>query len=121
KAMRARRGTIELWARLGPEFDGTIEGGGGDQPALFELSTIPSRGAGYIVYFTDNDGAGGGGLVGHAGVTNPDATNTYGGNDYDDVLPGTVHRWHHYALVWDARGLPGVGDGHHTTALFVDG
>ena len=44
---------------------------------------------------------------------------------YESVLPaGTTHAWHHYAVVWDAEGLPGTkapDGGPAVVQVYLDG
>src|SRR5262249_30984139 len=91
-------------------------------PAFVELRTADGGSPKYrfILYLTDNDGAGGGGLAAFVG-NNETASGEYAGWSYSDVLGPNVGGWHHYALVWDARGIPGIGSGTRKLATFVDG
>ena len=40
---------------------------------------------------------------------------------YEELFPGSDYRdWHHYAIIWDANGIPNLA-GSPTKALLVDG
>ncbi len=73
--------------------------------------------------FVDNDGCGGGGLYGTAGV----ATNAYcsglvdtatEGGSLDSIL-GDRAAWHHYAIVWNETGISQLGG--RKVYLYLDG
>ena len=115
------RGTIEFWAQLGPAFQGGIQGGGGGQPTFVAANDAATDSFGWGMSFTDNNGLAGGGLTGGAGKCQLTSTSSAGGNRYEDVLGSAVHTWHHYALIWDSRGLAGIDDGTRGLAIFLDG
>lgn len=117
-AVNRARGTIEFWGRI-VGFSSRIEGEGGNQPGFFTI--IDDQGNGYgQVFFTGNDGAGGGGLSAFAGH-NETATGAFGDWEYSQVLGRETRGWHHYALAWDERGIRDVGGRLRRLAVYVDG
>jgi Ca2+-binding RTX toxin-like protein len=71
------------------------------------------------VGFNGNNGTGGGGLT--AVVSgNGAATGSFALPwRYDQVLQDDPDGWHHYALVWNADGIPGTGG--QNVAVYLDG
>ena len=50
------------------------------------------------------------------------STGRYGGWSYERILgAGQVENWHHYALVWNEIGIPGVAGGSKKLAVYLDG
>jgi hypothetical protein len=98
----AGRGTIELWARL-VRPPRTVPWH--NAPGLFRAE-VPGGGQ-YMVAFNGNDGWGGGGVTAWAGNGNAATGDWTGSYAYADLLGGAPEGWHHYALLWDAEGLPG--------------
>ena len=112
-------GCMEVWGKL----EGVPKAlKWGENPALLE---IHDDNCSYILHLNGNDGSsngGKGGLCGRAGGHASAGTGVFGTWTYEQVLgKGQVERWHHYALVWDKDGIPGVDDGTRTIALFLDG
>jgi len=109
-------GCIEVWAKL-DGFPKTLKWG--ENPALLKIHDGKCS---YIIHLNGNDGASNGGLCGRAGGNASAGTGVFGTWTYEQVLgPGQIEQWHHYALVWDKNGIPGVDDGTRTIALFLDG
>jgi Ca2+-binding RTX toxin-like protein len=110
-------GTIEFWGKI-DGFPETIEWGA--QPNFFTDQGTPSRalwtgGLG----FNGNNGLGGGGLaadVSGNGAATGDYFETW---KYDDILTEDPSGWHHYALVWNADGIPSAGG--QKVAVYLDG
>jgi probable HAF family extracellular repeat protein len=117
EAIPTYAGTIEFWARL-TGYPSSL-GDGGGRPVFFE---IYDGYAGAVMGLTGNNGAGGGGLTGYIGHGFHCATGGVGCCTYEQVLgPSRVEDWHHYALVWDDNGLPGVAGATKKVAVFLDG
>jgi hypothetical protein len=109
-------GTIEFDAKL---IGFPADMGWGQNPSFLTISDGKSA---YVIGYNGNDGAASGGLTGAAGASNMTGTGVYGTWHYSDVMgAGTETAWHHYALVWDANGLPGVADGTKAVAVSIDG
>jgi hypothetical protein len=117
-------GAVEFWGRL---IDPPEAIDVGHRP--YFLSGRSDRGPdqdNLYVGFNANNGVGLAGLVGGigGGGTNYPEQGLYTSRyaeTYADILGPDVEAWHHYALVWDEDGLPGVGDGSRPVALYVDG
>lgn len=99
--LSADSGCIEFWAKL-TGYSGDWQGG--YNPGLF-LTRIGTN-----LQFTYNDGAGNNGLCGTFGG-NPDIVSATGGRQwsFEDAL-GDVSAWHHYALVWNNKGIKQLGN-----------
>ncbi len=113
-------GTIEFWAKLTGFPPNFSSGCSGLEPYFFRI------GDGYSWFqmgFESNDGAGNGGLCAHVGHGFQIGTGNYGCSwTYEQILgSGQVEEWHHYALVWDQDGIPGVADGTRKAAVFLNG
>lgn len=108
-------GAIEFWARL-IEFPYYIPCTNAN-PAL--LGVTGNLGT----YLNCNNGLGGGGLTGGAGLHFHAWTGPYGSWwTYEKLLGvGQAGDWHHYALVWDKDGIDCGGYGTHKVAMFLDG
>jgi concanavalin A-like lectin/glucanase superfamily protein len=110
----ADRGTIEFDAKL---YTPPAVIPWHDSPFFF-LAGIGDYSQ-YAIGFNGNDGWSGGGLVGWAAHGNSATgcwTNTV---KYTDVLGASgAETWHHYALVWDKDGVPGLTN---TMQVYVDG
>ncbi len=118
------RGTIEFWAkREQPDAsafrDGNLRFFG---LWLHEKGETPQWCSTHF-QFTSNDGMGMSGLCGMVNhcswATNP----SFGGNPYG-VIRDNLWGWHHYAVAWDAEGLPGTkapDGGPAVVAVFLDG
>ncbi len=110
-------GTIELWGKLtNPPF--ALAWGG--NPLFVHISD--GSYSGYAMHLNGNDGAGNGGLCGGAGHSTATGTGSFGSWTYEQVLgAGQVEEWHHFALVWNHDGIPGVDNGSRKVAVFLDG
>ncbi|MHC1777718.1 MAG: T9SS type A sorting domain-containing protein [Lentimicrobium sp.] len=114
------RGCVEFWGRLFdmPEY---VNYNWGFCPAFFRTSNEgESR---YMVEFNGNNGHEGAGLCGRAGTTvtgqeGTTATVSWGEYQSFSSILGDVNAWHHYALVWDIDGVPGVSK---SLQVFLDG
>ena len=113
-------GTIEFWGRL-EGFTTNIYWG--PQPHFFELVDGATNSA-WLVGINGNNGLGLGGITAAAGHGFHAATGGFFGSNtvsYEQFLGvGQAEAWHHYALVWDKNGLPGVDDGTKKLAVFLD-
>ena len=112
-------GCIEFWAML--KKTNSRVGWGGD-PRLFTLSRDYAGSTVATLDVVSNNGGGNSGfatwtLLGNtASISGMPSGLTYG-----DIYPnGNWHGWHHYAICWDANGIPGL-DAKRTVALYVDG
>ena len=109
-------GTIEFWAKL-TDYPTDLPWGRYPTFLGIEQPEIPFA---WVIHLNGNDGLGNGGLCAYAGSAGTGAgTGEYGSWTYAQVL-GAGHEadWHHYALVWDKRGLPGL---NHSFVLYLDG
>jgi hypothetical protein len=108
-------GAIELWAKL---LSNPPDLAWGSNPAFIQADDGFRS---WVLQLNGNDGTGAGGLCGM--VSRFEAgTGLYGTWSYEQVLgAGAVADWHHYALVWNQAGIPGVGDGSRKVAVFLDG
>jgi hypothetical protein len=115
-AMTADAGCIEFWARLN---DFPRELAWGQNPTLMRLRASDNQ---FILHLNGNDGNSRGGLCAQAGPIGGCGTGRYGAWTYEQVLgAGKVGQWHHYALVWDKKGIDGVANGNRRVAIFLDG
>ena len=115
-AINGSSGTIEFWGRL-DGFPATI---GADYRPFFILDETENPDYFHAaIGFGENNGIGGGGLVGRV-AGHGTGSGEFGYWEYDDVLPDGGENWHHYALVWDADGVDTIA-GDRQVALFVDG
>ncbi len=117
------RGCIEFWAKL-EDVPERLEWG--QKPAMVKFHPGPkgtTRRRTYGIHFNGNDGGSQGGLCAWAGACGRTGTGRYGSSwTYEKALLGRNHEnWHHYALVWNENGIPGIDDGSRQTALYVDG
>ena len=116
KGMLQPSGTIEFWAKIENYRD--VFGDGGD-PRFFMIQTAPSHET--VLQFAANDGGGRGGIsVYHQGFTAASENHCLYPGRYASILNGDTKGWHHYALVWNANGIPGEG-GPEVIAVFIDG
>jgi hypothetical protein len=112
-------GCIEFWAHAWG-FPAQI--GCGSYGAFPELVAARDGNTVYEVHLNCNDGASSGGVCGRAGHLFNAGTGYFGSWTYSQVLgAGQEEMWHHYALVWNANGIAGVGDGTRKVAVFLDG
>jgi len=110
----AKAGTIELWAKLTgfpPELPW------GQNPALLEINDGQKS---LLFHINGNDGDSNGGVCASTQMGTMGTSRYLEVWTYDALLggPGQGEKWHHYALVWDENGIPGVG---HRQAIYVDG
>jgi hypothetical protein len=116
--LKTAQGCLEFWARLS-DFPAQMPWDGCN-PGLIGFPQ-PAGDDGYVFYFNANNGLADGGLcvgssLGHVG------TGSYGAWTYSQAIGGgNVADWHHYALVWNADGIPEIGDGTRKIGVFVDG
>jgi hypothetical protein len=115
----ASAGCIEFWAKL-MDFPQALPSG--EKPGLVGVSEKENVLGGPCIHFNGNDGAANGGLCARLGTIGSAGTAQSGSWTYARAL-GTdaVGDWHHYALVWNPAGIPGVIDGTRCVAIFVDG
>lgn len=114
EVLSSREGCIEIWAQL-VGFDQNTPGG--HSPAL-----VLAAEGGYIIMLNGNDGASHGGLCVRGGSCGSIGTGVFGAWTLEKVLgKGREADWHHYAVTWNVKGIPGVGDGRQTLAAFLDG
>jgi hypothetical protein len=115
----ASAGCIEFWAKL-MDFPQALPSG--EKPGLVGVSEKENVLGGPCIHFNGNDGAANGGLCARLGTIGSAGTAQHGSWTYARAL-GTdaVGDWHHYALVWNPAGIPGVIDGTRCVAIFVDG
>lgn len=112
--VQTKEGCMEVWAQLVDFDQGTPDG---HSPAL----VMTAEGA-YIIMLNANDGGGRGGLTARAGPSGRCGTGQFGQWSLTRILgKGREAQWHHYALSWNVRGIPGLGDGRQTMAVFLDG
>ena len=82
---------------------------------------VASPGEEPVFQFAANDGCGRGGLsIYHQGYSAASENHCLYPAAYNSILPGGTKDWHHYALVWDENGVPGL-DGPVALATFIDG
>jgi len=111
-------GTIEFWAKA---EDGPFEDQG--CPRFFEI--LAPKGAGEISQdWNSNNGSGGSGLTFRVDGLRAMATSNimpYSSNYKSVGLPmsSTPSGWHHYALVWDVKGIESSKDS--VAAVYFDG
>lgn len=112
-------GCIEFWARLA-DLPQALPWG--QKPGLIGVNDKDGSNRGSILHFNGNDGASNGGLCAGLGGIGSAGTAQYGNWTYARALGAdTVGEWHHYALVWNPAGIPGVAEGTRGLAVFVDG
>ena len=120
------RGTIEFWAKLEKQDDMLSSFLRGNLRFfglwLHEQGETPPWCSTHL-QFTPNDGGGMSGLCGMVNhcswATNP----SFGGNPYSPIQDDLTG-WHHYAVIWDANGLPGTkaeDGGQAVVDLYLDG
>jgi len=115
QAVSKNRGTIEVWIKLVGRANGD---GVGTDLYLFRVYDSGSGNC-YFLMFNNNDGLGGSGICGSAGDRYEVATSYFTtGHTYGSLL-GDATDWHHYALVWDEDGIPGLGG--EKAAIYLDG
>ena len=115
-------GCIELWVKLLDIPTNLVDGA---CPYLFSCG---DENGSYQMGFNANDGGGNAGICAN---TKMYYTGSVDWEDMDLVYPFTYDNllggagqgtnWHHYALVWNDSGIPGVDDGAKKLAVYVDG
>jgi hypothetical protein len=111
------RGVIEFWAKL-IDLPSAIPWGAHPTFASIIIPNVTN----FNIGLNSNDGTGNGGLTAVAGGWFTTGTGSYGSWTYEQVLGvGQAGDWHHYALVWNKDGIPGVADGTKKLAVFLDG
>lgn len=116
EVIRPSAGCIELWVKL-VGVAGAVASG-----ESFNFVLLSDGNQDFAIHMNTNDGTGNGGLCGWAGRFGSAGTGGFGRWPYDAILgAGQAAGWHHYALVWDEKGLPGVGDEKHHIAVYLDG
>ncbi len=101
-----QEGCIEFWAKLTGVKD-VIPWG--PTPCLLTCDNVYDDQS-FIIHFNGNDGEGNGGICARAG--NQVHTGTgfwYNDYKYEDILGDQVQEWHHYALVWNEKGIKSIG------------
>ena len=111
------KGCIEFWAKLDVEGD-VIPAG--SHPRFFWLSRPNSTG-GIRIDYSPNNGVGAGGLT--AIFNNISlGSSTFGGqNTYSSILGSDYAGWHHYALVWNEKGIETGTADKPSVALYLNG
>ena len=110
-------GCLEFWAKMSG-FPASQPGGG--NPGLIGCGA-PGQTAGFFLFFSANDGSMNGGLCLRSSIGSI-GTGYFGSWTFASAIGGgNIANWHHYAVAWNADGLPGVGDGTRKAAIFVDG
>ena len=118
-AIPRERGCIEFWAKL-EGHTGTIPSG--ESPGF--IRQMIGKGRTRVgLHFNSNDGRHGSGLCGWAGDGFTAATAKWPKrHSYEQILgKDTVGDWHHYALSWDEKGVPGLKGATNVIAIFLDG
>ena len=117
-AVPTSAGCIEFWAKL-VDFPQSLPWF--KDPGLIGLgdeNTDP------LLRFNLNDGISDGGLCVRLPGIGSAGTGLFGAWTYARALGTTAENvadWHHYALVWNPSGIPGILDGTARIAAFVDG
>lgn len=111
-------GCIEFWAKL-VDFPKSL-------PWFMDPGLIGAgdKNTDPLLRFNLNDGISDGGLCARLPGIGSAGTGLFGSWTYARAL-GTeaenVGAWHHYALVWNPAGIPGVSGGTARMAVYVDG
>lgn len=112
-----KAGCIEFWAKL---VDVPSALAWGQNPTFVRI--VAGSQHPLMLYLNGNDGGGFGGLCAAIAGIGRAGTGPYGNWTYAGALGGgEAADWHHYAMVWDRAGIPGVENGTHKLALYVDG
>lgn len=108
-------GCVEFWAKIENDRDYFTDGG---DPRFFDLVFEGGKSP-FVLQFASNDGCGMSGLALYAGGI-PFASSPHcGSSDYKTILGNSDRDWHHYAVVWDEKG---VGESNDTfVSVLVDG
>jgi hypothetical protein len=112
------RGCVEFWGRL-YNMREYVNDCWGSCPGFFKMDGPLYT---WDMEFNGNDGHGGAGLCGRAGMAVNGGGSTSTGNwteyySFSSIL-GDVNAWHHYALSWDIKGIPGT---QYSIQLHIDG
>lgn len=115
-ALTNSAGCLEFWAKM-DDFPSVLPTGA--SPGLIGCG-MPGQSDGFVLFFSANDGNAKGGLCVRSalGVI---GTGGYGYWTYSAAIGGNIADWHHYAVTWNATGIPGVGDGTRKIVTYVDG
>lgn len=111
----ASGGCVEFWAKIENEREYFPDGG---DPRFFDLVFEGLKDP-FVLQFVSNDGCGMSGLALYAGGRSFASSPNCGCSDYGTILGNAVREWHHYAVVWDEKGISGSLDTY--IAVFVDG
>ena len=120
-----QRGTIEFWAKKETTDDVAFAESGNLRFFglwLFAKGETPPWCSTHL-QFTSNDGMGMSGLCGMINHCSWATKPSFGGWPYD-VIRDSLFDWHHYAVVWDAEGLPGTkapDGGLAVVQVYLDG
>ncbi len=112
-------GAIEFWGRI-EGFTTNVYWG--PNPHFFQF-VDPGRG-GWHIGLNGNNGGGLGGITASAGQFGAATGGFFFPNQvpYEQFLGvGQAEDFHHYALVWDKNGIPGVDNGTRKVVVFLDG
>ena len=118
-------GTIEFWAKKEKTDDGAFSESGNLRFFglwLYANGETPPWCSTHF-QFTSNDGMGMSGLCGMVNHCSWATKPSFGGWPYD-VIRDSLFDWHHYAVVWDAEGLPGTkapDGGPAVVQVYLDG
>ena len=118
------RGTIEFWAKREEQTSFAAREGNLRFFGLWlhERGETPPWCSTHM-QFTSNDGMGMSGLCGMVNHCSW-ATNPFFGHGAYDAIRDDPFGWHHYAVAWDADGLPGTkapDGGPAVVAVYLDG
>ena len=118
-------GTIEFWAKKEKTDDGAFSESGNLRFFglwLYAKGETPPWCSTHF-QFTSNDGMGMSGLCGMVNHCSWATKPSFGGRPYN-VIRDSLFDWHHYAVVWDAEGLPGTkapDGGPAVVQVYLDG
>lgn len=97
-------GCIEFWARIENERNYCTDGG---DPRFFQID-FPDK-VQILLQFVSNEGHGLSGLSFY-GATYLASVQGCSAFEYQSILPGSAMDWHHYAIIWDEKGIDGNDD-----------
>jgi hypothetical protein len=110
-------GCIEFWCKIS-NFPTSLPGGAA--PGLIGWGSSEKI-EGEVLFFAANDGNANGGICLRANMAWI-GTGNFGSWTYSNAIGGgNIAEWHHYAVVWNTAGIPGIEDGARKAAVFVDG
>ncbi len=119
------RGTIEFWAKKEKSEKGSFAESEGLRFFglwLYAKGETPPWCSTHFE-FSSNDGMGMSGLCGMVNHCSWATKPSFGGWPYD-IIRDSLFDWHHYAVVWDAEGLPGTkapDGGPAVVQVYLDG